>query len=223
MSAAFNSSRTNRLLQRLPPGIDPQALEELFARHQERLRMMIRLRMEGRLRSRISSSTVLQQIYLDIQRHIAEYVDKPAQPFFLWLRTIAGQRIQQFHRQYLGDRAREAGQELCPYQQPLPDVNAASMAAQLMGNRAANRATVRADILLRLQSGLNNLDPLDREILALRNLEELSNEEASLVLGIAPAAATVRYVMALKRFNEMLKNIPEFFESRGGSSGGTSI
>jgi RNA polymerase sigma-70 factor (ECF subfamily) len=209
MGTACNSSRTNRLLQRVAPGPDPQALEELFARHQERLRKMVRLRLDGRLRGRVSSSVVLQQVYLDACRRIGEYLANPALPFFLWLRSVTGERIQQFHRQHFGDQAQEAGQELCPYQGALPEVSAASMAAQLMGDRAAHRAAVRADVLLRLQSALNNLDPLDREIVALRHLEELSNDEAALVLGMDRAAAPVRYVQALKRFSEIVKSIPD--------------
>lgn len=221
MGTACNSSRTNRLLQRVAPGQEPQALEELFARHQERLRKMVRLRLDGRLRGRISSSAVLQQVYLDTCRRIEEYLANPSLPFFLWLRTVTGERIQQLHRQHFGDRAQEAGQELCPYQAALPEVSAGSMAAQLMGDRAAHRAALRADLLLRLQSALNNLEPLDREIVALRNLEELSIDEAALVLGLDRAAATIQYVQALKRFNAILKSIPDFFDPRAGFSGGS--
>ena len=54
----------------------------------------------------------------------------------------------------------------------------------------------------------------DREILALRNFEELTAAEAAIALGIEPAAATVRFLQALKRLNEILRTIPGFL--RGG-------
>jgi RNA polymerase sigma-70 factor (ECF subfamily) len=98
----------------------------------------------------------------------------------------------------------------------MPEVNAASMAAQLMGDRAANQAALRADLLLQLQTALNGLDPLDRELLALRHFEELSNDAAASVLGIEPAAANIRYLQALKRLNEILRSIPGFFATQRG-------
>ena len=51
---------------------------------------------------------------------------------------------------------------------------------------------------------LEQLEPLDREILALRHFEGLSNEDAALELGIEPAAASKRYVRALQRLRPAL-------------------
>ena len=47
------------------------------------------------------------------------------------------------------------------------------------------------------------MDPLDREVLALRHFEELSNGEAAEVLGISKDAASKRHVRALKRLREV--------------------
>jgi DNA-directed RNA polymerase specialized sigma24 family protein len=43
---------------------------------------------------------------------------------------------------------------------------------------------MRAQAKVRLQDALNNLSPLDRETLALRHIEQLTNAEAARVLGI---------------------------------------
>jgi RNA polymerase sigma-70 factor (ECF subfamily) len=59
------------------------------------------------------------------------------------------------------------------------------------------------------------MDPLDREVLALRHFEELSNTETAALLGIQPAAASKRYVRALARLKQILETIPGF----GGSAG----
>jgi RNA polymerase sigma-70 factor (ECF subfamily) len=220
MTAACNSSATHRLLGRLPPD-DPQAFDELFARHRERLRKMVRLRLDGRLRGRISSSAILQQVQRDAAGRLSEYRATPTATFFLWLRTVTSERLDQLHREHFGPRSGEAGQELSPYRGPVAGVSAASMAAQLLGNRGVHQEAARADLLLRLQQALNSMDPLDREIVALRNLEELSMDEAAAALGLDRPAATLRYVQALKRFNEILKSIAGFFDARPGSSGGS--
>lgn len=213
MALVCNSSTTNQLLERVRSH-DPQALSDLFARSRERLRKMIRLRLDRRLRGKFDSSSVLQQVYLDVCRRIGEYQAEPAQSFFLWLRRVAGERIQAMHRQYLGDKVWDAGQELSLYRGALPEVNSVSLAAQLLGDRAVSQAAMRADMLLRLQEALNSMDRFDREVLAMCHFEELTEGEMATVLGIDKDMATVRYLRALKRLKEILNSIPGFFDTR---------
>jgi RNA polymerase sigma-70 factor (ECF subfamily) len=52
------------------------------------------------------------------------------------------------------------------------------------------------------------MDALDREVLALRHFEELSNGETAEILGIQPAAASKRYVRALARLKQILETLP---------------
>src|SRR4051794_2354022 len=93
MLTTGNSSGTNRLLQRVLDQ-DSRALAELFARHQERLRQMVRLRLDRRLRGKVTSSIVLQEVYVEACRRIGDYLANPTLPIFLWLRRLTGERIQ---------------------------------------------------------------------------------------------------------------------------------
>jgi RNA polymerase sigma-70 factor (ECF subfamily) len=144
---------------------------------------------------------------------MGEYLADRATPFFLWLRRLTGERIQALHRQHLGPQARAAGQEISLYRGALPEANAASIAGQLLGQRAFSQAA-QATMQIRLQDALNGMDPMDREILSLCNFEELSNDEAAAALGVDPATASHRYVRALKRLKEILNGIPGFFDSQ---------
>jgi RNA polymerase sigma-70 factor (ECF subfamily) len=54
------------------------------------------------------------------------------------------------------------------------------------------------------------LEPIDREVLVVRHFEHLSNGEAAELLGISPAAASKRYISALKRLKAILSGIPGF-------------
>src|SRR5438046_9781183 len=103
MVPTCNSSQTNRLLQRVCSQ-DGQALEELFALHRERLRKMVRLRLDRRLRGQFTSSAVLQEVYRDACQRIGEYLGNTSQPAFLWLRRITGERLQALQPQPLGAR-----------------------------------------------------------------------------------------------------------------------
>lgn len=51
-----------------------------------------------------------------------------------------------------------------------------------------------AEFHVRLQGVLNDLDPLDREVIALRHFEELTNAEAAQAMGIEVSAASKRYI-----------------------------
>jgi RNA polymerase sigma-70 factor (ECF subfamily) len=199
-------------LRRLAAG-DQQALAELFARYRDRLRRMVKLRLDRRLQGRVDASDVLQDAYLDAAGRAAEYAANPTMPFFLWLRFLTGQRLLMVHRRHLGAKMRDAGQEVSLYRGALPQASSVSLAAQLLGRMTSpSLAAVRAEMQLKLQEALNSMDPLDREVLTLRHFEELSNGETAAVLGLQKAAASNRYVRALKRLKEVLSSMPGFFE-----------
>jgi RNA polymerase sigma-70 factor (ECF subfamily) len=196
------------LIDRAAAG-DSAALAELFGRYRKRLRAMVRLRMDRRLQGRVDPSDVLQEAYLDVAQQLSSYLAKPEMPFYLWLRLTTGQRLMRLHRQHLGAAIREAGREVSLHRGALPQASSVSLAAQLLGKMtSASKAVERVEIQLRLQAALNGMDEMDREIIALRHFEELSNAEAAQVLGLEPSAASKRYIRALKRLQEILKSIP---------------
>jgi RNA polymerase sigma-70 factor, ECF subfamily len=199
------------LLERAKDG-DAGALGLLFAHYRDRLRKMIRLRLDRRLVRRIDASDVLQETFLDVARRFPEYVAAPAVSFYVWLRCLAGQRLIDLHRQHLGARMRHAGREVALYHGALPAASSASLAQQLLaGLTSPTQAAIRAELQVQLQEALNSLDPLDREVVVLRHFEELSNVEAAAVLGIEPSAASKRYIRAIRRLKAILDKLPGFF------------
>ncbi len=199
----------NDLLQRALAG-DESALAVLFDGYRDRLRRMIRLRLDRRLSGRVDSSDVLQEAYLDVRKRIDEYARDPAaMPFHLWLRLIAGQRLTDVHRYHLGSQMRDAGRRSRCIAVRSPRPNSVSLAAQLLGKMtSASKAAIRAEHKLIVQEALNGMDPIDREVLALRHFEHLSNDETAQVLGLTKSAASNRYIRALKRLKEILSSIP---------------
>jgi RNA polymerase sigma-70 factor (ECF subfamily) len=203
---------TDHLLREAAGG-DSAALAELFSRYRRRLRQMVRLRLDRRLQGRVDPSDVLQEAYIDLTQQLPSFLAKPEMPFFLWLRLLTGQRLSRLHRQHLGAAMRDAGREVSLYKGALPQASSASLAAQLLGHfTSASEAAVRAERQLLLQEALNALDALDREIIALRHFEELTNQEAATVLGLSKAAASNRYVRALTRLQATLEGIPGFLD-----------
>jgi RNA polymerase sigma-70 factor (ECF subfamily) len=198
------------LLRRAKAG-ESAALGTLFAHYRDRLRKMVRLRLDRRLAGRLDASDVLQDAYLDVARRLPEYAANPAVPFYVWLRELTGQRLIDLHRHHLGTKMRDPRQEVSLYRGALPQASSASLAQQLLaGLTSPTQAAVRAEMQLKLQEALNGMDAIDREVVVLRHFEELNNIETAAVLGIEPAAASKRYLRAIRRLKAILDQIPGF-------------
>lgn len=188
--------QTAILLGRLRAG-DAQALGELFVLHQERLWRMVCVRLDRRLARRLAPDDVLQEAFVDVARRIGEYLAEAAVPFYVWLRFLTLQRLHLIQRAHLGAQMRDAGLEVPP---PSPE----SMAGQLVSRMTSpSQAAIRHELQARLRAALDEMDPLDREVLALRHFEELGNNEVAQVLGITKEAASKRHVRALRRLKEI--------------------
>src|SRR5215469_6734506 len=169
------ATKTEDLLRRAKAG-DVAALGTLFAHYRDRLRKMVRLRLDRRVAGRLDPSDVLQEAYLDVARRFPEYVAAPAVPFYVWLRGLTGQRLVDLHRQHLGAKMRDAGQEVALYRGALPQASSASLAEHLLaGLTSPTHAAVRAELQLKLQEALNGMDAIDREVIVLRHFEEMNN------------------------------------------------
>ena len=127
----------------------------------------------------------------------------------MWLRFLTEQRLLEQHRFHLGARARDAGRDISLYHGALPETTSAALAAHLLGHLTSpSEAAIRAERRIRLQEVLNSMDPVDREILALRHDEQLSNSEVAEVLDMDKSATSKRYARALVRLKEILASLP---------------
>jgi RNA polymerase sigma-70 factor (ECF subfamily) len=200
-------------------GGDAAALAAAFSQHRPRLRRMIQLRLDRRLQGRIDPSDVLQEAYLEVARSFADYLKDPQIPFYLWVRFVTGRKLQALHRHHLGVQARDAGREVSLHHGALPQASSVSLAEQLLGRYASpSQAAVMAELRIRVQEALNGMDPIDREVLALRHFEELSNTETAQVLGIGEAAASHRFVRALRRLKVILAGGADDTGAAGGGA-----
>lgn len=212
-----SSGSTSALVDRLKRG-DEAALAELFSAHRDRLRQIVLIRMDRRLRGRADASDVLQEAYIDARQRLRHYVEKPEMPFFVWLRQVTMQRLIDTHRHHLGAQMRDAGREISIHG-GAPDVmSSTALAVQLVGHLTSPSQTVlRAELTDRVEIGLQHMEPIDREVLVLRHFEELTNNEIAEILGITKAAASNRYVRALSRLRSVLTQVPGLLDDSRGN------
>src|SRR4051812_38678087 len=207
---AESNSRAKGVLERAAASGDAGAWGALLNEHGERLLRMVAFRLDPRLRGRVDAADVVQEAYLAASDLRAEYFRLPAAPVFLWLRGIVSNKLLEVHRHHLGTEMRDAGREAARGS-PAGERDAASVALvdrPTGGGAGPGTAVGRAEVAARLRRALDGMEPTDREVLALRHFEQLSNGEAAAVLAIQPKAAAKRYVRALKRLKDVLAAMP---------------
>jgi len=204
------SQSTELLLNRVRGG-DESAMQELLTLHRDRLRRMIRMRLHPLVRKRVDESDILQEALLAASQRMNDFFSKSSQPFFLWLRAVTSQIISQSHRFHLDAQKRSAklDHEFCPDDDSLSH----SMAHVIVSRDPCPAdAAQRQEMQDQVQVVIASLPPQDREVLCMRHFEGLANAEVAQVLEISTSNASTRYLRALSRLKDGLKQFPGFFE-----------
>jgi RNA polymerase sigma-70 factor (ECF subfamily) len=175
---------------------------------------MIDLRMEARHRRRFEPSDVVQDALVEATRRFGEWCEQDRYPFQVWLRLLTAQALARAQRRHLQTQKRDAARE-AELGLGRTSVSAARAADWFASTQTSpTQAARRAEVRQRVIAALAELDDMDREILALRHFEQLSNEEAAAELGIEPAAASKRFARALQRMRPVLRDLQSGDESR---------
>lgn len=198
---------SDQLIAQMRDGSE-DALAEVFSHYRERLRRIIRFRLDYRIAGRVSDSDVLQETFIAAVKRLDHFGGREEMSPFLWLRLLIGQQLIDLHRQHLKAGIRDVRKEVSIVQNlPSPHTSMA-IAAQLVGRATGVSELVsRAEQIERLELTLNEMDSIDREVIALRHFEELSNTETAKVLEIEPATASKRYVRAMTRLGELMATL----------------
>ena len=171
-----------------------------------RLRQLIQFRLDPRIVARVDASDLLQDTFLEATRRYPEYQADPAVPLFIWLRAMALQRVSKARRDHAQRERRDVNREVAiPARAGETSIAIVNCLLDRQPSPAseAQRNERRRQILEAVES----MDPIDREVLALRHFELLDNLETAEALGINPAAASKRHVRALARLKKVLESL----------------
>jgi RNA polymerase sigma-70 factor (ECF subfamily) len=184
---------------------DKAALAQIFDLYRLRLRRIVNFRLDRRIYGRVDPDDVLQEAYLNAQLRMKSILADRAETLFIWLRKILNQTLCDVHRRHLGTKKRTAKRDVSIHGGWSTESTSAALALHLAGTLTSpSQAALRTEMAAQIDAALATLSPVDREILALRHFEELSNGEAAQVLGMTTQAASMRYVRALTRLREVL-------------------
>lgn len=161
--------------------------------------------MDRRLLGRVDAADILQDSYMEIARRVESFLEDPGVSFFVWARQITWQTLMMSHRAHLGARKRDARQEVRLYGGGFSEGTSVSLASRLVGDiTSPSQGAIREEQTRQLREALESMDAIDREVLALRHFEQLSNKEVAEVLNLGKTAASNRYVRALERLKKIM-------------------
>ncbi len=183
-----------------------RVLGDLFDDQRGRLRRMVELRMDARLRERVDASDVIQEAWLEISARLEDYLRDPRMPFHLWVRFITGQKLLALYRHHIGTQKRDARRQRSLSPQVGPEASSVAIAEHVLqaSGTTPTGFAVKQELRSQLVGALDAMDPIDREVLVLRHVEQLGNSDVAAVLGIGKTAASNRYVRALDRLRSLL-------------------
>ena len=188
-----------------------QALAQLFDFHRPRLRRIVNFRLDRRIYGRVDADDILQEAYLSAEQRMKRLLTDRPDTFFIWLRQIVNQTLIDIHRRQLGAQKRTAKRDVSIYGGWSSESTSASLAFHLLGCLTSpSQAALRTERAQQIDAALMGMSDIDREMLALRHFEELTNSEAAQVLDMTPQAASMSYVRALSRLRQVLEAIPGF-------------
>jgi RNA polymerase sigma-70 factor (ECF subfamily) len=196
--------QTDQMLEAAGRG-EADAVERLLTAHREPLRRMIGLRLDPALAARVDASDIVQDVLLEAHRRLQEYLKNPVMPFHLWLRHIAKDHIIDAHRRHRQAQRRSLDREQPIVPAVLADHSSYELAGQLLDPELTPATeAMRRELQRRLDAAIAELDEDDREIILLRHREQLSNQDVARALGLSEAAASMRYLRAVRRLRTLL-------------------
>ncbi len=174
---------TEDLIAQAGQGND-DARRTLLERYREFLRRMVASRLDRRLAARLDPSDIVQETLAEAATRMDDYLKNPTLPFFGWLRLIATDHILDAHRQHMLAQKRSISRERRLPE--LTDESAVDLVHQLMAHDTSpSNRLVRQEDCEKVQEAMSKLSSQDREVLAMKYVERLSNAEMAEALGLS--------------------------------------
>lgn len=200
---ASQSPETEGLLERAAQG-DQRAVEQLLTQYRPRLRKMVMVRMDPRLKARMDPSDVVQEAIMDATRMMPEYLRDRPLPYYPWLRQIAWQRLYDLHRRHVEAKKRSVTREDVEAMM-LSDGSIVQLAERVVASGTSPSMNLfRKELRRRVRDALGQMKAEDREVLVLRYLEQLDANEIAAIVGVSRDAVNMRHLRALKRLRGLL-------------------
>jgi RNA polymerase sigma-70 factor (ECF subfamily) len=183
-----------------------EGMTDYFESVRLRLEKIVRFRMDPIFRARMDVSDVLQEGYIEALRRFDHWPQDGSISLFIWLRQRVLQALWDMQRLHSRDK-RSVQRERSLPESFSPDSTSLSLASYLADDLTSpSQVAVKGEDRRGLYAALEKMSQMDREVLALRHFEYLTNQEAAEALNLSPTAASNRYVRATMRLSQILQS-----------------
>ena len=200
---ALQDFDTDQLLQSAVSG-NQDAADVLLQRHRQRLRTLVRTRLDSRLAGRVDPSDVVQDVLLAAHRRLDDYLREQPISFYAWLRQIALNRLTDLYRRHVLAAKRTLDREESPPSE-MNDESVALLAERLVPSQSTpSEYLMRDELKQHVASALQRISADQREVIVMRHLEELSLKEIAAILDIPVGSVMSRHFRGLKALRRLL-------------------
>ena len=175
---------------------DQPAVEQLCRIYGERVRRIIRLRIDGKLRPKLDSVDIIQDALVLALAGLEDFTYRDEGDFLRWLSRIAENKLRDILDRFHADK-RDIRREI-PFKREETNTNDGSHGvAGPLQTTTPSVLLVRKEQLDRLENAMDSLKPEYREVIFLSRIERLSHVEIAARLGKSKGAVAMLLSRAL--------------------------
>ena len=184
-------------------------------RYEAWLRILARNEIDSRFAGKFDPSDAVQQTMLEAWKGWDQFRGSQEPQRLAWLRQILAHQLAHLARHYGGTQKRDVAREvsidqtLCQSAQRLDALLPA-------GDPSPSRLAAANEQRLMLAEVLERLPPDYRQVIMLRNLEDLPHEEVSRRMGRTEGAVRMLWLRALAALKEALEKPPDRSDRQPG-------
>ena len=172
---------------------DEAAVNQLCSVYGERVRRIIRLRLDQKLRPKLDSVDIVQDALILALDGLKDFTYKNEGDFLRWLSKIAENRLRDIFDKYHADK-RDVHREI-PFKKEGRSTEGGPVgAAGPMRTTTPSVIACKKEAMDRLEKALDQLKPEYREIIVLKKIEGLSHAE--IVERLGKNSGAVRMLLA---------------------------
>lgn len=183
---------------------DGAALGRLLERYRSYLALLVRVQIGRRLQGKVDAADILQEAFLEAHRKFGRFRGVSEPEWLGWLRQILASVLANQVRRFCGTQSRDLRLE----RELADDVDRSSQAiggALVAPDSTPSRQVVRKELSALLADALERLPEDYREVIILRQLEELGFSEVARRMGRSEDSVKNLWARALARLRHAME------------------
>lgn len=196
--------KTTLTLVRQAKGGEPEALNLLLDRYIQRVLRIVRARLGPRLRERMESMDVVQEVMIRAIKAFDQFEAKNEAAFLHWISKLVQNEIRDLADYHAAEK-RNTNKEFQPQKDSEKD---RSVVSQIPANsiyRPSFQVRLKEDVI-QLEAAMDKLPEKQKEVVILRQYEGMSFKDIGEQFGCSEDTARMQYTRAIGKLTDLMTN-----------------